>query len=117
WEAGRSYLDQQRHIDALPMLEEAREIFSTCGDRWVEASVAVDLARALHRHGRLTEADRELAAATHLYQWSRSAPGDPEPLRAYRALQREITAQLEAGRPRVPSAALRWAAAAVGSAS
>jgi hypothetical protein len=117
WETGRSFLDQQRHFDALPMLEEAREIFSTCGDRWVEASVAVDLARALHLHGRLSEADRELALATRLYQSLGPEPTDPEPLRAYRELQCEITKHLEASRRRVPSLDLRLAALAVGSAS
>src|SRR5439155_5215592 len=36
-EIGRSYLAQSRAQEALPVLEEARHTFATCGDRWIEA--------------------------------------------------------------------------------
>jgi hypothetical protein len=109
WETGRSFLDQHRHSDALPMLEEAREIFSTCGDRWVEACVAVDLARALRLHGRLNEADRELADAAQLYQSLGPAPTGKEPTRALAALLREVVTHKDASRNRAVSRDLQTA--------
>jgi hypothetical protein len=62
-EIGRSYLDEGLNRDALPVLEEARETFSTCGDRWIEAETAADLARAQRRAGPAKPDEREAAAS------------------------------------------------------
>jgi tetratricopeptide (TPR) repeat protein len=66
-EIGRSYLDQQRPADALPALEEAREMFSTLGDRWIEAETAADLARAQELVQGPASAERELVVASVQY--------------------------------------------------
>jgi tetratricopeptide (TPR) repeat protein len=67
-EVGRTYLDQQRPQEALPVLEEARLTLSTCGGRWIEAQTAVVLAEAQEQVGRVGEAMRELALAIGYYE-------------------------------------------------
>jgi tetratricopeptide (TPR) repeat protein len=66
-ELGRSYLAQQRPLEALPVLEEARHTLATCGDRWIEAETAVALADAQQRAARFDEAVRELRLAITYY--------------------------------------------------
>jgi tetratricopeptide (TPR) repeat protein len=70
-ELGRSYLDQNRPADALPVLEEARETFSTFDERWIEAEAAADLARAQRGAQRPASAERELRVALEGYDAAR----------------------------------------------
>jgi hypothetical protein len=46
-EAAKTYVAEPRA--ALPLLEEARETFVLCGDRWIEALAVVELAVARWR--------------------------------------------------------------------
>jgi len=67
-ELGRSYLDQSRPNDALPLLEEARHTLTVCGDRWMAAQAAVQLADAQRQTGRSSDATRELQLAIRGYE-------------------------------------------------
>lgn len=65
---GRAYLAESELDRATPYLEEAHRTLLRCGDRWIEADAAVELAGAylLHRRGReavdlLTQAEQAFA--------------------------------------------------------
>ncbi|MEV4538725.1 NB-ARC domain-containing protein [Asanoa sp. NPDC049518] len=67
-EVGRSYHDQGESQLALLTIEEARQTFSTCGDRWIEAHAALSLAlvhQSLRRH---LDARREARRASALFR-------------------------------------------------
>ncbi|MBV1856510.1 tetratricopeptide repeat protein [Catellatospora tritici] len=50
-EIGLTYLDQGLPQEALPLLEEARQTFSFCGDRWIEADTVKALGEARQQLG------------------------------------------------------------------
>lgn len=91
---GRAHLAESALERATPMLEEAHRTLLRCGDRWIEADAAVELARAylLHRRGReavdlLTQAEQAfgklgdtvgLAKAARLL-WEVESQLPPEP--------------------------------------
>jgi hypothetical protein len=66
-EVGRSYLDQREMQLALPIIEEARQTFSTCGDRWIEGHAALSLADAQRALNRRREAAREAQRSLSLF--------------------------------------------------
>ncbi len=103
-EIGRIYLEENRFRDALPVLEEARETLATLDDRWVAASVALDLARARRLHGHLVEAERELTTAHRIYESLDITWSGAEPARAAKALEHERDFQVEARRRLIPTA-------------
>nr|WP_240948097.1 ATP-binding protein [Planosporangium mesophilum] len=64
---GRAYLAEGKVDKAIPVLEESRGTFRRCGDRWIEADVAVALADAYRRDGQGQLAVDLLAAAEQTF--------------------------------------------------
>jgi tetratricopeptide (TPR) repeat protein len=60
---GRCYLAEEEFDQAIPVLEEALQIFERCGDRWIEADASYWLGLAYAGRDRITEAEAMLTAA------------------------------------------------------
>ena len=120
---GRAYLAESEVDRATPFLEEAHRTLRRCGDRWIEADAAVELAEAYlsHRRGReavdlLTQAEQAFAklgdsdnrerAARLLWEVESELPPETPPhppaldLSSLRARAGEVLARLVGDRRR-----------------
>jgi hypothetical protein len=66
-EIAKCYLEEHDPGNALRILEDARQTFAYCGDRWTEAETALMLAETQLRMNRFAEAVQEAYEASEIY--------------------------------------------------